>query len=145
VAIDIALPELVVPLFTGNFHVVGDRPFDPAAATRGRMRKYPKAYVTHWRDLKWGQVGVSSSWKAPRGYARRPTPPIEAMFNVKDLSAEYVEKLKAYGRDWLTWIDANIAYFNQWPEAKTYYADLWAEVEKWRSWWHQFSRLDFSA
>lgn len=134
-ALDEAVPELRTLDLHGDLHIVGDRPFDPNAAITGRMRRYPKQFVTRYRKRVPSHNYVQSSWQANR----KPTRPQPASGPiVTALDADFRKAYHDYGQEWKAWLDSLGEYFTQYPKAKTTYAAEWELYQQWKDWWDRY-------
>ena len=71
-----SIPEIATAAIHGNMHIIGNRPFDPKAAIRARMQRWPRRDITKHPSQR-----IESRYQWASGTStRRPKPVPEPMF-----------------------------------------------------------------
>jgi hypothetical protein len=127
------IPEVRSGAIKGNFIGIGDRPLNPTAAVRARIRRYPKVFVAGVRGIRPGARAIKAAGKAVR-----PVHAAERLFDPADLGEEYLQRLRDYGRDWLDYM-TDLRDFFQDHNARIAYPVQYAYLLKWDTWWNRYS------
>jgi len=107
------IPEIATATIHGNTHMIGQRPFDPTAALRARMTRWPRVGVTKHRSPR-GSIEPIESYEAQGG----PVSPVPA-------EADPIAVLRGFTiKDW---------YDGDWPPKPVRYIDPWDKIPWWEN------------
>jgi very-short-patch-repair endonuclease len=106
------IPEIAGATIHGNTVIVGDRPVDPRAAVRARLRRWPRVNQTHWMDRVRGQPGVAQAWKGAKGPPALRKP-VEPVFTTLDQDLKNWSDSLAASASLLERVSALLADYNQ--------------------------------
>lgn len=114
-AID-SIPELRTPQIQGGMHIIGERPFNPNAAVKARMSKYPKVGGVRWRTAH--KSVTTTKWQSAGRFVAQP---IAELYPVMYETFPELAKLgeewgKAY-QEWLEQYESWAEQYEAWREA----------------------------
>jgi len=144
-ALEEHVPELMNPMIKGNTIVIGDRPFDPRAALRGRLQRWPrKLYTQYKRRRRVGDKQAILDSFITRRPDKSVPEAIGPLFTEEYFSAEYIAELENYGEEWLKYMNKLRKFFTDatgHPITSRIhrYGELWDYYKKWQNWWDRFT------
>lgn len=120
------IPELVSPAITGDTHIIADRPQDPVAAIRARLKKWPKVVRTRRKYKR----SLRDPLQRFRPTGRKPRKLHEQLYELhRELSQEMLERATTLHQEWsdyMTQLGAAVAhgyrgpYYNYYQRWKGY-------------------------
>ena len=101
------IPQLINPAIHGTSHIIGERPVDPSASLRARLKKGPKVYKPNFPKDRTRVTGRWTPSRPPRAMAK----PITQIFNEGDLDSSFLATIQSYADEWKTFMTTVGEYY----------------------------------
>ena len=133
-----SIPELVAPSIRGGMVTIGDRPIDPTAAIKARIRKFPKVVRIRYkatRSERMARVKPVQAYTPAGRRIRAVKPPVDPLLTHKMFDQEYLKVVEDYGATWLEYMESLRSWFVGHGSRQRRDPGLWAYYQKWSTWW----------